>query len=105
MILVDDGKELIHQTVFCLFEQVINIGVMQIKGGAVDVNQIRQFPYGNIFHRFLLHELNESGENHCTGTTHPAFLSGRGGRSSLLHKRAFFLLQTQHVFLKCLVIG
>ena len=47
-------RKLFQKPLFRLLQQVVNVGVVQIKGGAVDVHQICQLPHRDLLDALLL---------------------------------------------------
>lgn len=51
----------VHQFIFDTFQHLINVCVMKVEGGAIDIDFLYQFFYGNFFDAFFLHQCGQSG--------------------------------------------
>lgn len=58
---LDDFQDLFLEVVFYGFQHVVDVCVVEVEGGTVDVDFFYQFFYGDFFDAFVLHEFGEAG--------------------------------------------
>ena len=65
-------QNIFHQFPLDALEHLVDVGVMQVESGTVDINLINQFFYRDFLDIFLLHQPGKTGSKLCTGLSHPA---------------------------------
>lgn len=56
----DGVQNLLEQLVLHAFQHIINIGIVQVEGGAVDVHQVHQLLHRHLVHALLGHQLGKT---------------------------------------------